>query len=423
MIFSRLRHAPLSVRPARAPLLAATILAATLSCHQGARAADELSMAVGKPLQQAQTALAARDYTKAMAGVNAADAVAKKTDYESYTIAQMRAAVAAQSGDTASAIKAYDVLIASPRTPAANKPQMLQAEISMAYSAKNYPQVVTLAQQYLKKYPDTTGNVGTTLVQAYYLQNDYANAAKAQQAQIDAEAKAGKKPTENQLQFLATCYTRLKDSSNETHAFVQLVQYYPKPEYWANLIHGLMVNPKIPPQLQFDIERIRLATGVLRNPSDYMDMTERAVQAGLPQLALKLMNQGYANGALGHDAGADREARLHAMVIQRANADHAKLDANAEAAKKDPGAGPLLTAGYDMVLNGQVDEGLALMREGMTRHPLHPEIAQLDYGLAQMDGGRTADAIKTLQAVTGDNGPRDIAAMWALLLQHPPAAH
>jgi len=405
--------------------MAATVLSLAVSSvavAPSARADDEMSMAVGKPLQQAQAALAAHNYAKATADVNEADAVKKKSDYETYTIAQMRAAVAAQSGDVAGATKAYDTLIASSRTSKPAKLQMMKAEGTMAYSAKDYPRAVKSIEAYLKVAGADT-SMQTLLVQSYYLQNDFANAARVQQDQIDAEVKAGQKPTENQLQFLASCYTKLKDEGAETHAYVQLVKYYPKPQYWANLIHGLMVNPKIPPALQFDIQRIRLATGVLHDPADYMDMTERAVQAGMPQLALKLMNEGYANGSLGKDAGAPREARLHAMVVQRAAADKASLAANEATALKAPTAGPLLTAGYDQVTQGQVDHGLDLMRQGMARKPLHPEIAQLDYGLAQMDGGRTQDAIKTFGTVQGDNGPRDVAQLWALLLEKPPQTH
>jgi len=412
-------------RCSRALLVASSLLAASSfvpvigsSLVTVAHAEDQLSAKVGKPLQDAQTALGAKNYAKAMSAVNTADAVPGKTDYEKYTIAQMRAAVAASSGDVAAASKAYDVLIASPRTPAAAKQQMLMANATMAYNAKDYAQAVPAIERYLK-IAGPNPQMQTLLVQSYYLQQDYKNAARVQQDQINAEIKAKHVPAENQLQFLATCYHQMKDSANETHAYVLLAKYYSKPDYWAMLIHNLAADPQMPDALTFNLERLRMATGVLKEPSDYMDMVERAVQGGLPQLGLNLMNQAYASGALGKDAGAAREARLKAMVVKRAAETKASLTADAEAARKLPNAAPSLTAGYNLVLDGQVDAGLALMREGLAKKPVAPEGAKLQYGMAQMDGGRKDDAIKTFADVHGDHGAQDLAQLWTLLISKP----
>lgn len=412
-------------RRPRALLVAGSLLAISSSVPAltpfvlpAAHAADELSAKVGKPLQQAQSALSAKNYAKAMSAVNAADAVSGKTDYETYTVAQMRAAVAAQSGDVAAASKAYDVLIASPRTPGAAKHQMMMANATMAYNAKDYARAVTAIERYLKA-AGPNAQMQALLVQSYYLQKDYKNAARVQQDQINAEIKAKKVPSENQLQFLATCYHEMKDTANETHAYVLLAKYYSKPNYWAMLIHNLAADNQMPDSLQFNLERLRMATGVLKDPSDYMDMVERAVQAGLPQLGLNLMNQAYASGALGKDAGAAREARLKALVVKRVAETRAKLAQEAAAARKMPNAAPSLTAGYNLVLDGKMDEGLALMREGLAKHPTAPEGAKLQYGMAEMDGGRKSDAVKTLETVHGDHGSQDLAQLWTLLITKP----
>nr|WP_244455137.1 hypothetical protein [Gluconacetobacter diazotrophicus] len=393
-----------------------------MSVAGSAQAADTLSMKVGKPLQQAQTALAAHKYAAAMSAVDTAEAVPGKTDYEEYTIAQMRAAVAAQSGDVAAATAAYDKLIASSRTPKDAKLQMMMAEATMAYTAKDYPRAVTGIERYLHAAGSNPA-METLLIQSYYLQRDYANAARVQQAQIDAEVKGGKVPTESQLQLLAACQTQLKDLSGLNRTYVTLASYYPKPEYWALILHGLMVNPKVPPGLQLDIYRIRQAAGVLTAPADYMDMTELAMQAGLPQLALDLMNAGYASGALGKDAGAAREARLKAMVVKAVADKKATIAADEAAAVNAPTGNALLTAGYNYVTFGQVDKGLAVMRQGLAKGPLDPNIGKLHLGLAQVAAGRTADGIATLKTVDGDNGARDIAQLWILKLTPAAAAH
>ncbi|WP_215767336.1 hypothetical protein [Gluconobacter cerinus] len=401
-------------------LLLAGAIGAALVAGPAAHADDVLGQAVGKDLQQAQSALAAKSYEKAMAAVDAADAVKGKTDYESYTIAQMRAAVAAQSGNVAAATKAYDVLINSSRTPKAAKGQMLMAQATMAYGAKNYAAAIPPTERYLHEHgPDP--RMQTMLIQCYYLQGDWKGTAKAAQEQVDETIKAGKIPAENQLQMLATAYTNLKDADAKTHAYVLLAKYYSKPDYWAMLIHDLVANPNLAPPLVFYVERLRLATGVLKDPSDYQDMGERAVQLGLPQLALNLLNQGYANKSLGNGPTAAGDAKFHAFVAQRAAADRAQLAQATASAATDPSAGPALTTGYNLVLNGQADQGLALMKTGLGKNPHYPDLAQVEFGMAQMDAGHKADAIKTFESISGNGPAKDVAELWALLLSRPVA--
>ncbi|WP_243429647.1 tol-pal system YbgF family protein [Acetobacter sacchari] len=408
----------MSFRFSRLTLLAGAVfcLPVSLATAPMASAEDALSAKVGKPLQAAQSALAAHNYPKAMAAVNEADAIKGKSDYETYTVAQMRAAVAAQSGDAPAATSAYDTLIASSRTPKDAKAQMMMAEATMAYTAKDYPQAVKATERYLKQV-GPNAQMQTLLVQSYYLQQDFKNAARVQQDMIDADIKANKVPPESQLQLLATCQTQLKDTGGMTHTYVLLAKYYPKPEYWAQLLHGLETNSKLPPALQLDLYRIRIAAGNLTATADFMDATEIAMQAGLPQVALDIMNQGYALGALGKDAGAAREAKLKALVVKTIDDKKASIAADEAAAEKAPSGNALITVGYNYVTFGQADKGLALIKKGIAKGPFDVNVAKLHLGLAQVAAGKTADAIATFNSVEGDNGARDIAQLWALKLQ------
>lgn len=386
-----------------------------------AHADETLSADVGKALQQAQTALAAHNYTKAMSAVDAADAVKGKTDYDSYTTTQMRAAVASQAGDVSAASAAYDKLIASSRTPKATKQQMLMSEGTMAYTAKDYPKAVKAIERYQREV-GSNPTMDTLLAQSYYLQKDYANTIRVLKTQIDASVKAKKAPAESQLQMLAASATALKDSTASTHAYVMLATYYPKKEYWDLLLHELIVNAKIPPTLQLDVYRIRLAAGNVSQARDFMEMTEIAVQSGLPQLGLDLMNQGYAANVLGQGAEAPRQARLKAMVEKAAADKKASLSADEATATKEKTGDNLLTVGYNDVLYGDADKGLALMQQAIAKGVSDVNLANLHYGLAQLHAGKKDDAITTLKAVEGDNGTHDIAQLWVLKLSPAPVA-
>ena len=400
--------------------LCAGVALASLS-PLAARAADTLSTDVGATLQQAQSALAAHDYAKAMQAVKAASALGNKSDYDSYVIAQMQAAVASQSGDTAAALSAYEKLIASPRTPPALRHQMLLSEATMAYSAKDYPRAIAGIQRYMHE-AGPTPQMQLLLVQSYYLQKDYPNVIQTVKAIVAADNKAHRKPQESELQMMAASATALNDPAQATHAYLLLATYYPKKEYWALLLHGLVTNKTLPPALQLDVYRIRVAVGDTLRPVDFMDMTEIAMQLRLPQLALDLMDQGYKQGVLGVGPEAPRQARLKAMVektVAERKASSAADEAQAQAQKTGD---ELFLVGYNDVTFGETQKGLALMRQALDKGVRDSAIANLHLGLAYMQAGQKAAALSALALVPETSNAYDIARLWMLRLSQTEAA-
>ncbi|WP_196424744.1 tetratricopeptide repeat protein [Bombella sp. ESL0378] len=380
-----------------------------------AYAEDELGQEVGKPLQQAQAALDAHHPAQALEFIKRADAVPTKTAYESYVIAQMRAAAASQAGDVPTALKAYDVLITNERTAPATRHQMLMAQASLAYGAHDYPSAARAASRYLREAGPNPA-MQTLLLQCYYLQQDWKGLTEVGKATLAADQKAKLIPAENQLQMLATAYDKLHDITNKTGIYVKLVKYYARPQYWQMLIHDLTTDSTLTPRMVFNLQRLRLATGLLTNPAEFQDMAERAVQMGLPQLALNLLDEGYNRHLLGTGPQAAAQARFRAFVAQRANEIRAALPSAVEHAKTSPDAGLSLTAGYNLVLNGQVDQGIALMQQGLAKHPHQPDLARLTLGMALLDGGKRTEAIALFNSVDSDGAADNLAQLWAVQL-------
>lgn len=385
-------------------------------------AEDTLSQDVGKSLQQAQTALAAHQMAKAMSFVNAANAVSTKSAYDTYVIAQMRAAVASQMGNVPVALKAYDMLINNERTQDDARKQMLLAQASMAYTARNYAASAQAAAHYLKLAgPDQ--KIQSLLLQDYYLQQDWQHLISAGREILAENHKTHQQPLENHLQMLATAYDKLHEMSGKADMYVQLVKYYPRTQYWQLLIHDLTTDTSLTPRMVFNLQRLRFVTGLLNSPEELQDMAERAIQMGLPQLALKLLDEGAHRHHLGSGTDANAQARFHTFVEEQAAQAREGL-ANAVAqAKASPKAGPSLTAGYNLVLNGQVAQGLHLMQQGLAKKPEHPDMARLNLGMALMDAGHHAEAVRLFSRMDGSGTANDLAQLWALHLASKAAAH
>ncbi|TPW35150.1 hypothetical protein [Oecophyllibacter saccharovorans] len=385
---------------------------------------EVLTGAVGEWLQKAQAALRAHNLTQAMEAVNAAQAVPGKTAYDNDTIAEMAAAVAMQAGQPEVAVRAYDMLIHSPRTTRAQKAQMLNSEIGIAYAAKNYPQVEATVARYLKEI-GPSDKLETLLVQIPYSQQNWAAAVKAALAQVDAARRTGTRPPEAVLQLLASAQKALHNFSGVTAAYALSARYYPSALYWQNLLYNLASDKGLTSRLGFNLARLRLTAGLATNAATYRDLAERAVQMGLPQLALNLLDYGQAHHVLGPGSGAtpaelNAQARFQAFVTQQVVKLKATLPQQVAAAQTSPAPGPALTTGYDLVLAGQAHEGLALMRTGLSRHPKHPAAALLEYGMALLDSGRVNDALKVFALVPPDTTARSLADAWTALLLTPP---
>ncbi len=417
MILMRRPRAAVQMRLSLAGLLTGVALSGVWSAGlppTPALAQEALRPVVGKPLQKAQALAAQKQFPAAMAQVNVAEAAKGKTAHEAFVIAEMRASIAQQSGDFKAAIAADEALLHSGQVAVPEQQKLLMAEASSAYQLRDYAQTITAIQRY-----DKAGGrlpvMQQLLIQCYFLLKDYGNAAAAQSAQIQAEVRAGQAPPEAQLQLLANCQLQMNDQGGLTRTMVQLVTYYPKPDYWAQLMHGLRANPNVPDRLQYDIDRLRLEVGLLTSTADLMDMAELAVQAGLPVQALAVLNRGYASGALGHDAQAPREARLKALVEKTIADKKASIAADEASARTMKGGDALLNVGYSYVDLGQAPKGIALMQEAIAKGGLAaPEDATLHLGLAYLAAGDKANAVRTLQTVSGTDGATDLSHLWQL---------
>src|SRR3546814_8982397 len=120
------------------------------------------------------------------------------------------------------AIKAYETALASPQMPAAEKLQTYDVIAKLAYGARNYSK----AAEYIKKYQAAGGNNAQTLgllTQTLYQANDLSGAQRELNAQLDRMAKAGQKPTEHQMEMLASIAVKQKDKAHYITALEKLV--------------------------------------------------------------------------------------------------------------------------------------------------------------------------------------------------------
>jgi Tetratricopeptide repeat len=379
---------------------------------QAQQKGDAVRPEVGKPLQEAQSLSKAGRHREALAKINDADAVANKTPNESFLIQRMRGSIASAAGDNDTAIKAFESVVNSGRVSGRDLQQMVQAVAVGYYKNKEYAKAAQWSQRYFKE-GGTDPAMRTVLLQSYFLGNDCANVNKM--LGTAGEEGNGRKPTEEELQILANCYLKQKDTGGYVAAIEKLVVYYPKKEYWTDLLSRVQKKPGFSDRLGVNVYRLRFATGNLTNASDYMEMAQLAVQAGVPAEAKAVIDKGYASGILGTGKEAERHGRLRDLVsraIDESQKNRAQ-DENAALAAKD--GNDLVKVGLNYVYEGKAEKGLALIEQGIKKGGLkRPEDAKLRLGEAQLYAGQKARAVQTLREVRGNDGAADIARLWVL---------
>jgi hypothetical protein len=396
-------------RPARllkAGLFSAALAGAVLAGP--GQAAEAVRPEVGKPLQAAQDLLKAKRYKDALAKIRDADAAANKTANETYLIERTRAAAASSAGDTATAIKAFEAVMASGKTPPGEQAKMAQALAGLHYQAKSYGEAAKWAARYYKE-GGTDPQMRTIQAQAYYLSGD----CKSVAASAD-----GSQPPESLLQMLASCYANQKDNNGYAAALEKLVLHYPKKEYWVDVINRVQRKSGFADRLALDVYRLKLATGNLASEGDYMESAQLALQEGYAAEARKIIDQGFAAKVLGTGKDAARHKRLSDLATQRlAEAQKAAAQKETEAGAEKDGTA-LANLGFDAVAAGQAAKGLALMEKGLAKGALkRPEDVRLHLGVAYALAGQKAKAIQTLKAVKGTDGTADLARLWVIHLQ------
>jgi hypothetical protein len=402
-------------RLARAGMLIAA-LGFTIALGQTAHAA--VSGEVGKHLAAAQELAKKGKFKEAMAQVNEADHAGGKNAGDAFTIEQMRGYIARSMGDNTTALHSYETQLASGKVPAAQQSDMVKAIAGMYFSLKDYPKASVWINRYLKE-GGTDPQMRALLQQVQFQSGNCGQIVKDIQAELKAADRSGRALPETQLQFLANCANKQNDKVTYVVAIEKLVASYPKKDYWADLLNRVQNKPGFSSRLQLDVLRLKLSIGQLTAGKDFMEMGQLALQSGAPAEAMRIIDAGYKNGALGTGAEAERHKRLRDLATKTLAEDEKRLPtAEAEAIKaKDMDS--LFTVGFALAQAGKGDKGFSLMQQALSGNLKHPDESKLHLALAYHQAGKKADALKTLKTVEGSDGAADLARYWISQINHP----
>jgi tetratricopeptide (TPR) repeat protein len=377
---------------------------------------NKVSKDLAKPLKAAQDALQAKKYPDALAKLKEAEGNPKKTPYDQHVINVLAGSAYARTNDFPDAEKAFEAQANDGFTEASELPRIVKAVAQINYQLKNYDKAIEYGNRAIKNGAGDD-EINVIVGQSYYLKGDYKGTLKFFTPVIDGDIKAGRTPKDQQLQLVMSSCVKIEDADCTTKALEKLVTYYPKPDYWKDLLYTLQQDRS---QTQSDKNTLQLfrlmsEVDVLARADDYTEMAQLAMEQGSPGEAQHILEKGFQKGIFADQRSKDKNQRLLDQAKKAAVADQAslpKIEKDADAAPtgdKDVGVG-LAYLGYQ-----QYDKASDLLSKGLTKGGVKSEPeAHLLLGIAQLKAGHKDDAVKSFHAVKGDAALERLANLWTL---------
>ncbi len=379
---------------------------------------DEFRKAAGP----AETAVKAKDWATAAPLITAAEAAAKNDD-EKYFAAWMRLQQALGQNDQAGQLRALQVLVSNPKTPA-NAVQPYNAHLNLllglqAASAKKNAEAIqylTKARELGSTYPD----IPVMLANAYGASGKNAEAVAEVDKAMATDAAAGRKSPEAWYKFVIPKVSASGDRAATARWLQRFIQAYPTTQNWrwATQVFGL-TNQGTDRTAKIErMDRFRLlrATQSLADRGDYADYAYAAQSSGLPWEAISVIEEGRKSGKV---PATDADVNRTFTAAQAGVKSSPSLDALAkqgEAAKDGKTASQNADA---LLAAGDNARALALYDQALTKGGVDASEINLHRGIALQRLGRKDEAKAAYQQVTAP-AYANLAMLWLASVEFPP---
>jgi len=388
----------------------------TATTVQAAETANKVTTkAVAEPLKKAQEAMKNKQWDAALTEIKKAQASEKKTPFEAYQIDEFLSYVLVQQKKFTEATPVFERMLNSGFMPPDQVDDRTKTVAQLHFQNKDYKKAVEWGKKYLEKHPgDET--ISVLVGQSYYVQNDYKNAASTMTGVVANAEKGGRTPPENWLQIVLSSHFKLDNKDGIADALRKLVRYYPKPEYWENLL-DIYRRKNNGDRVTLGFYRLMNDVGTLKQADDYMETAQLAMDAGVPGEAQAVMEKGVQNGTLKSDdkTKQGRYDRLLAGAKKSATTDKASLAQLAKEAEKATQGQAYVALGQAYLSYGMFDEAIDALKKGLAKNGVTDvDEAQISLGIAYLRKNQKDLARQAFKTVKAESKWHNLAELWEI---------
>jgi Tfp pilus assembly protein PilF len=413
-----------SIRSGLGIAIAATaILAAGFSAPAAAQTAGctgggKISKTIAKPMTAAQEAMKAKRWQEVLTRVRESEAVpGGKSAFDQYYMSEFRGYAYHNLRQDADAARELENALNSPCMPEAKKADRYKALVGLYTSLKNYPKAIDYANRGLKLQRDP--DLQVALAQAYYQSGNNKEAARVMNEVLEGSGK----PKEQHLLLVRAACEKAGDKACVSRVFEKLVVYYPKTEYWQNLMKALRQQSDVDDIQALNVMRLALQVNVLKDPEQFKEMAQLAMEEKLSCEAQTVLEQGFTKKIFVEARDIDVNKRLLTAAQKEVAAEKAALAKNEAAGKSAATGDGLVKVGAQYLTCGDAAKGTQLIQAGITKgsiakgDPKEAERVDEAYvllGMGYLKSDNKAEAAKAFRAVKRDPTMVRIAKLWLL---------
>ena len=379
-----------------------TIAAFILCCAAMPTTAAEQAVSnkdVAKYLTEAKELAGGKRLDAAWGALEKAQRVPDLSPYEKAKIDEYKAYVLTQQHKYAEAGALFEQLAKSESASAEERNDRLKKASQFYLRAKQYEKSSRAAEAALEKQPNDPALLELA-GQSKYLAGDFRGAVARTAQLVAATVRKGGQPQEASLQILLDSYYRLNDRKQIAQTWEMLLRHHPKPEYWRNVLEIRSAQPHSE-RVDFYYLALKFDVGMLDDPEDYETLALGAIDLGMAEDAVRVLETGLSKGVL---AGKS-EPRFRRMLVH----------AQAETTKSSDGVKDDAALGRIYLSQRMYDQAVAALRRGIQKGTLeNSDQARIDLGVAYLKSGETKQARETFAAVKADSEWRGLAELWSL---------
>ncbi len=372
------------------------------------RKTPSMSEKVYKKLTEAQELIEAKDYVAGLAALSDLASEPKLSNYEKAQLYNYFAYTYFTLERYEDAIASYEQVLAQPDLPEALETNSLYTLAQLYFIIENYQKAVDIINRWLTLTEKPTENAYMLLGQGYYQLEQYEKSLVPLKKAYAMVKGRGDIPKQNLLLLLRVDYYNLGDYENMLEILKELVELYPKVEYWLTMAGTYSELKRLDKQMS--ILEMMYEAGSLQRGNQQLNLANLYMLHEAPYKAAVLLEKGMSEDKIEENI---RNLRLLSQAWLQAQENEKSLPPLIQAAKltKDGELDMRLAQAYINLY--RYDEAIKSLRTAFRKGGLkRPDQANIMLGLALFETQNFDDSLEAFRAASKDKRSRKAAETW-----------
>lgn len=372
-----------------------------------------MSEKVYKRLTEAQEIIEAQKYTEGLAILNDLLNLRSLTAYERAQIYSYFAYTYFTMERYKDAINAYENVLKQPDIPIALVMNSTYTLAQLYFIQEDYRQAIRLINDWFKLTDKPTETAYMLLGQAYYQLEQYKESLVPLMKAYNLVKGRGDNPKENLLLLLRVNYFNLNDYKNMIAVLKELVDLYPKSEYWLTMGGAYSEMKQL--KKQMSIFEMLYEHGDLHSGNQQLNLANLYLLHEVPFKAANVLDAGIKSGEIKREV---RNLRLLSQAWLQAQESEKSIAPLKEAAAKSSDGELELRLAQAYINLDRYREAVEALNRGLKKGKLRrPDTAYTMLGMAQFELKNFNSALRAFSKAAEDKRSAKSANQWIKYVQ------